>query len=213
MRVSLHDQTRSLYTPSAPQPPRPTTSTKVQTHSFSRWRTRWSRSKAAGATTQTIPSPRTSERRCGPGHHAAPRGQKMARAGRVEREENYEPRLLDPALSALVLFFFEVHACAQMDRHLRVANCPHHHHHNNHHHNGVSPASTCQFRLDEGKGTRRDFAIARSIPLIHWQPGDQLCRHSFGSCCPEDVAVACRPPSGELTHAPKVSTCTERCCG
>ena len=31
-------------------------------------------------------------------HHAAPRGQKMARAGRVEREENYEPRLLDPPL-------------------------------------------------------------------------------------------------------------------
>ena len=27
-------------------------------------------------------------------------------------------------------------------------------------------------------------------------------RHSFGSCCLEDVAVACRPPSGELTHAP-----------
>ena len=27
-------------------------------------------------------------------------------------------------------------------------------------------------------------------------------RHSFGSCCPEDVAVACRPPSGVLTHAP-----------
>ena len=24
-------------------------------------------------------------------------------------------------------------------------------------------------------------------------------RHSFGSCCPEDVAVACRPPSGVLT--------------
>ena len=31
-------------------------------------------------------------------HHAAPRGQKMARAGREEREENYEPRLLDPPL-------------------------------------------------------------------------------------------------------------------
>ena len=31
-------------------------------------------------------------------HHAVPRGQKMARAGRVEREENYEPRLLDPPL-------------------------------------------------------------------------------------------------------------------
>ena len=31
-------------------------------------------------------------------HHAAPRGQKMARAGGVEREENYEPRLLDPPL-------------------------------------------------------------------------------------------------------------------
>ena len=24
-------------------------------------------------------------------------------------------------------------------------------------------------------------------------------RHSFGSCCPEDVAVRCRPPSGEST--------------
>ena len=31
-------------------------------------------------------------------HHAAPRGKKMARAGGVEREENYEPRLLDPPL-------------------------------------------------------------------------------------------------------------------
>ena len=27
-------------------------------------------------------------------------------------------------------------------------------------------------------------------------------RHSLGSCCPEDLSVACRPPSGELTHAP-----------
>ena len=34
-------------------------------------------------------------------------------------------------------------------------------------------------------------------------------RHSFGICCPEDVAVACRPLSGELTHAPAVSTCTD----
>ena len=32
-------------------------------------------------------------------HHAAPRGQKMARAGRVEREVNYEPRLLDLPLT------------------------------------------------------------------------------------------------------------------
>ena len=32
-------------------------------------------------------------------HHAVPRGQKMARAGGVEREENYEPRLLDPPLA------------------------------------------------------------------------------------------------------------------
>ena len=32
-------------------------------------------------------------------HHAAPRGQKMARACGVEREENYEPRVLDPLLS------------------------------------------------------------------------------------------------------------------
>ena len=31
-------------------------------------------------------------------HHAAPRGQGVARAGGVEREENYEPRLLDPPL-------------------------------------------------------------------------------------------------------------------
>ena len=31
-------------------------------------------------------------------HHAAPRGQKMARAGGVEREENFEPWLLDPPL-------------------------------------------------------------------------------------------------------------------
>ena len=31
-------------------------------------------------------------------HHAAPRGQKKARAGGVEREENFEPRLLDPPL-------------------------------------------------------------------------------------------------------------------
>ena len=31
-------------------------------------------------------------------HHTAPRGQKMARAGGVEREENYEPWLLDPPL-------------------------------------------------------------------------------------------------------------------
>ena len=27
-------------------------------------------------------------------------------------------------------------------------------------------------------------------------------RHSLGSCCPEDLPVWCRPPSGELTHAP-----------
>ena len=31
-------------------------------------------------------------------HHAAPRGQKIARAGGVEREEYCEPRLLDPPL-------------------------------------------------------------------------------------------------------------------
>ena len=31
-------------------------------------------------------------------HHAALRGQKQARSGRVEREENYEPRRLDPPL-------------------------------------------------------------------------------------------------------------------
>ena len=33
-------------------------------------------------------------------------------------------------------------------------------------------------------------------------PGPMMGDHSFGSCCPEDVAVRCRPPSGELTHAP-----------
>ena len=27
-------------------------------------------------------------------------------------------------------------------------------------------------------------------------------RHSLASCCPEDLSVACRSPSGELTHAP-----------
>ena len=32
-------------------------------------------------------------------HHTAPRRQMTARAGGVEREENYEPRLLDPPLS------------------------------------------------------------------------------------------------------------------
>ena len=32
-------------------------------------------------------------------HHAAPRGQKMARARGVEREVNYEPWLLDPPLT------------------------------------------------------------------------------------------------------------------
>ena len=31
-------------------------------------------------------------------HHTAPRGQKQARSGRVEREVNYEPRLLEPPL-------------------------------------------------------------------------------------------------------------------
>ena len=31
-------------------------------------------------------------------HHTAPRGQKQARSGGVEREVNYEPRLLDPPL-------------------------------------------------------------------------------------------------------------------
>ena len=41
-------------------------------------------------------------------HHAAPRGQGMARAWGVEREENYEPRLLDPPLpqAAGVKHFF-----------------------------------------------------------------------------------------------------------
>ena len=35
-------------------------------------------------------------------------------------------------------------------------------------------------------------------------------RHSLGSCCPEDLSVACRPPSGELTHAPAdPEPCTE----
>ena len=37
-------------------------------------------------------------------------------------------------------------------------------------------------------------------------------RHSLGSCCPEDVAVACRPPSGELTHAPADPRALYRTC-
>ena len=52
-------------------------------------------------------------------------------------------------------------------------------------------------------GDSRGFAGQRA--------GSDDGRHSFGSCCPEDVAVACRPPSGELTQTPANPTCTERC--
>ena len=48
------------------------------------WRTRWSRHAKAAATTQTVASARTSERRYGPGRESTPRrptGQSMARAG------------------------------------------------------------------------------------------------------------------------------------
>ena len=37
------------------------------------WRTRWSRHEKAAATTQTVASARTSERRCGPGRESTPR--------------------------------------------------------------------------------------------------------------------------------------------
>ena len=51
--------------------------------------------------------------------------------------------------------------------------------------------------------------LGASRGLLGQRAGSDDGRHSFGSCCLEDVAVACRPPSGELTHAPAVSTCRE----
>ena len=38
--------------------------------------------------------------------------------------------------------------------------------------------------------------------LLGQRAGSDDGRHSFGSCCPEHVAVACWAPSGEVTYAP-----------
>ena len=100
-----------------------------------------------------------------------------------------------------------------MDRHARATLSLHHNHHNHH-----LPPGAGRRVVAEGLSSQlvRPFwgltGETRSRPgvtvaggprgLQGQRAGSDDGRHSFGSCCPEGVAVACRPPSGELTHAP-----------
>ena len=77
----------------------------------------------------------------------------------------------------------------------------------------VEGLSTCQgFAPDREARSRPGVTVAGGPRGLQGQrAGSDDGRHSFGSCCPEGVAVACRPPSGVLTHAPAdPESCTER---
>ena len=93
---------------------------------------------------------------------------------------------------------------------------PHHNHHN--HHNHHTPPGAGRRVVAEGLNSQSVRPLwgltgeARSRPgvtvaggprgLQGQRAGSDDGRHSLGSCCPEDLSFACRPPSGELTHAP-----------
>ena len=96
-----------------------------------------------------------------------------------------------------------------MDRHPRVTHRPHHHH---------PPPGAGRRVVAEGLSSQLVRPLwgltgeTRSRPGVTVAGGPRDLqgqrdesddgRDSLGSCCPEDLSVACRPLSGELTHAP-----------
>ena len=101
----------------------------------------------------------------------------------------------------------------------RNNNHNHNHNHHHHHHNHHQPPPGASHRVVveglSGQSVRPLWGLtgeARSRPGVTVAGGPRGLqgqrdesddgRHSLGSCCPEDLSVACRPPSGELTHGP-----------